>query len=96
MSLLTDLIEIPIYFIDSGVKRPPLPRILRRRRSHRLTLLHSLDFHLGSREDPAPDNDVLHLMGSSSDPTADYDKAYHRSGYDSAHSSAGSLASLGM
>ena len=38
---------------------------------------------------------LYHLQ--SSDPAADYDEAYHRSGYDSAHSSAhGSLTSLGM
>ena len=47
-------------------------------------------------EDPAPD-DVFHHKRSSSDPTADYDMAYRRSGYDSARSSAhGSLTSLGM
>ena len=86
-----------MYFIGSGVKRPSLLRILHHRRSHHPPLPHSPDFHLGSREDTSPDdNDVFHLMRSSSDPAADYDKAYHRSGYDSAHSSAGSLASLGM
>ena len=47
-------------------------------------------------EDPAP-VDVFHHTRSSSDPTADYDMAYRRSGYDSARSSAhGSLTSLGM
>ena len=45
---------------------------------------------------PAPD-DVFHHKRSSSDPTADYDIAYRRSGYDSAGSSAhGSLTSLGV
>ena len=45
---------------------------------------------------PAPD-DVSHHERSGSDPTADYDVAYRRSGYDSARSSAhGSLTSLGV
>ena len=80
-----------MYFIGSGVICPSLLSIVQHP-----PLPYSPDFHLGSREDPAPDDDVFHLMGSSSDPAADYDKAYHRFGYDSAHSSAGSLASLGM
>ena len=47
-------------------------------------------------KDPAP-VDVFHHIRSSSDPTADYDMAYRRSGYDSARSSAhGSLTSLGV
>ena len=41
--------------------------------------------------------DIFHHERSSSDPTADYDIAYRRSGYDSAGSSAhGSLTSLGV
>ena len=48
-------------------------------------------------DEPAASDDIFHHNRSSSDPTADYDEAYRRSGYDSTGSSAhGSLTSLGV
>ena len=69
-------------FLDSDPQSPPL--------------LHSSGFHFGNR-DSSPDDNVFNLSKLTSDPTADYDEAYQRSGYHSAGSSAhGSLTSLGM
>ena len=56
------------------------------RHQRRHSFLHRFGFHFGSMC-------VYHLQ-SSDDPAADYDEAYHRSGYDSAGSSA--HGSLGM
>ena len=48
-------------------------------------------------DEPVALDDIFHHKRSSSDPTADYDIAYRRSGYHSAGSSAhGSLTSIGV